>query len=614
MNCAEALEPRRLMAAGELDAMFGTGGVVDVAADARSGLVEVLPDEKILTVHQQHNPTLEGNDVLIARRFLSNGTPDTTFGADGAARFERIEGLPYLATEIAALENGKVLIAGVDGGGVDTVLLNVIRLNSDGTLDTSFGGPARGHGTVVAGIASVPFANPGSGGYAADIAIAPDGRIAIVGHVRTAGVAAMLTPDGSLDTTFSGDGKVIWGDTAGIEVAMLLASSAVFQPNGTLVVGGTKSTLIDGVGSREWVISAFTPSGEPATFNAVGPSYGGLSDLAALPNGSVLAAGWDRGNLVMARYRADGQADSSFGADGFSFTPAPQPVVPGVRGLFLPWRIAMLADGRFYLLARQQEIGVGEEIYLSRYLADGTHDPSFAHHAPVEPTPGEYLSHDFAVSGDAALVLTTRNRGGDVRDLEIRRFSAAGPRLTRNGTLLIGGTSGDDAIAMTRRFRDGRILAEVNGEARLYLPQLVKRIQVYGFGGDDVITVGSDVRSAFIHGGDGNDTLTGGDGDDLLFGGDGDDVLTGELGSDSLEGGLGNDLLFGNAGNDYLLGSAGHDTIHGYGGRDILIGAGGNDQLFGGPGWADVISGGPGFDSAAYDPLDHYAGIEQPRE
>jgi hemolysin type calcium-binding protein len=237
---------------------------------------------------------------------------------------------------------------------------------------------------------------------------------------------------------------------------------------------------------------------------------------------------------------------------------------------------------------------------LARFDVDGRPDPVFPP-PPIVAGANDHGAADMELIGDDPLLLTFVARETDIVPTFARRH-ADGSRLTRSGTLLVGGTSGSDVIKITRRIRDGRLLVEVNGDARPYLPQFVRRIQVYGFGGNDAITIGAAVRSSYLHGGDGNDTLIGGDGDDLLVG---------AVGNDSLTGGLGNDSLEGNAGNDYLLGSAGHDQIHGHGGRDHLIGAGGNDRLFGGPASADVVHGGAGFDAAANDPLDSYDGVEQ---
>src|SRR5207302_5325888 len=80
---------------------------------------------------------------------------------------------------------------------------------------------------------------------------------------------------------------------------------------------------------------------------------------------------------------------------------------------------------------------------------------------------------------------------------------------------------------------------------------------VYGYGGNDTLRLtGGLTVSAFLFGGDGNDTLDAG-------GSTANNVLVGGAGADALTGGTGRDLL---------IGGLGADTLRGGGGDDILIG------------------------------------------
>jgi Ca2+-binding RTX toxin-like protein len=87
-------------------------------------------------------------------------------------------------------------------------------------------------------------------------------------------------------------------------------------------------------------------------------------------------------------------------------------------------------------------------------------------------------------------------------------------------------------------------------------------------------------------------------------GGAGDDVLRADAFSTvriTLAGGAGDDKLTGGEGPDSLDGGDGSDDLQGRGGSDELAGAGGDDKLlgdgYGADPAADVIDGGPGFDS-----------------
>ncbi|SEB04349.1 Hemolysin-type calcium-binding repeat-containing protein, partial [Rubrimonas cliftonensis] len=139
--------------------------------------------------------------------------------------------------------------------------------------------------------------------------------------------------------------------------------------------------------------------------------------------------------------------------------------------------------------------------------------------------------------------------------------------------------------------------------------------------GDRLLSVrGSFPESAFLIGGDGDDTLIsvetfsasgkfasvleGGGGRDRLIGAGGDDRLSGGDGDDTLKSGGGDDRVSGGAGDDVALSGDGDDAMFGQSGDDIFKAGRGDDNMDGGAGddflsgWrgADSISGGEGDD------------------
>jgi uncharacterized delta-60 repeat protein len=98
---------------------------------------------------------------------------------------------------VAIQGDGKIVAVGQNGDG-DFALARYIP---DGTLDTSFSGD---------GLQTTDFL--GAGGLANDVAIQANGRIVAVGFTSGGATGsdfalARYNPDGSLDTSFSGDGR-----------------------------------------------------------------------------------------------------------------------------------------------------------------------------------------------------------------------------------------------------------------------------------------------------------------------------------------------------------------------------------------------------------------------
>jgi hypothetical protein len=128
-----------------------------------------------------------------------------------------------------------------------------------------------------------------------------------------------------------------------------------------------------------------------------------------------------------------------------------------------------------------------------------------------------------------------------------------------NGDLLVGGTGGNDTIAINPS-KDGKsLVVTVNKATAATVPManVTGRIVVHGLGGNDKIAVSPKVTiGADLYGDAGNDSLTGGAGDDVLIGGNGNDKLAGGVGRNILIGGVGADKLTGGTGDDLLVGGS----------------------------------------------------------
>lgn len=262
----------------------------------------------------------------------ADGDLDDSFGNAGIALAgpSRTVGVP---SKPAVQADGKIVFCDTYRvPGVGDAEFQVSRFHADGRIDTGFGQQGR---TMILFASAYPQNNQCTG-----VAIAPDGRIVVVGESQPLGgngidfAVARLTSTGQLDTTFSGDGMV----TVGFDGADAgqpgddRARAVVVQANGRIVVAG--ETMAAG-SNRRFAVLRLRPDGSrDTTFNGTGRVvfgfglYPGLGDrdgaqaLALDTQGRILVAGSaikgldDDTDFAVARLRVDGSLDSSFGNDG----------------------------------------------------------------------------------------------------------------------------------------------------------------------------------------------------------------------------------------------------------------------------------------------------------
>src|SRR5215204_894512 len=132
----------RLNADGTLDQTFGTGGVVIARYGPSSdsaAKVRIQPDGKILLAGKSWTEGTAYNIMLV--RYNPNGTLDTTFNSTGI-KTVNINGESYdYAGDLALQADGKIVVVGdtTSGFGMTGNML-VLRFNTDGTLDSTFDG------------------------------------------------------------------------------------------------------------------------------------------------------------------------------------------------------------------------------------------------------------------------------------------------------------------------------------------------------------------------------------------------------------------------------------------------------------------------------------------
>ncbi|MCX7743161.1 MAG: T9SS type A sorting domain-containing protein [Flavobacteriales bacterium] len=227
----------RYSAEGTIDATFNGGQPFYIEASSYyyGERVRPLSDGKILIAG--HNL----NYSLFFFRFKQNGTPDSTFGVNGLYNFNMIDGSPQYITDMVVLSNGKILIAGRakdlnNNNGFEVGF--VARLNSDGSLDNTFGVNA-GYTTInfgdddnLSAVNSITLTSSG------DIIAAGAGTITVTdgsGSYQTSNAGlAKLDANGQFITTFASNG-IYKGNTLGYRSEF---TKVRILSNGDIIAGG----------------------------------------------------------------------------------------------------------------------------------------------------------------------------------------------------------------------------------------------------------------------------------------------------------------------------------------------------------------------------------------
>lgn len=175
---------------GQLDMAYGTDGIATIDIDP--GMMDdpargaaVLPDGKLL-IGGSATAGPPG-DLFTLVKLLPDGSLDGSFATNGVLQLN-FSNQDDQANGMLILSSGKILLYGVQVGGGPNPL--VVRLNADGTLDTTFNGT--GSRILYAGLVA----------QARDAVELPDGRIVVCGESTTTAWAVRILTTGLIDPNF----------------------------------------------------------------------------------------------------------------------------------------------------------------------------------------------------------------------------------------------------------------------------------------------------------------------------------------------------------------------------------------------------------------------------
>ncbi len=359
----------RYTASGTLDPSFGENGVTILSfpGDTGTACIEDLairPDDSILLAGRALVSSGNNQDFAIAQ-LTPTGQLDGNFGTDG--RLTLHPGNPEYHVEATAITldpAGRAIVAGnalTDHGDsqLDVPSFAAVRIEPDGTLDTSFGD----NGEVVIEMTETAPQGIAVGSRVADVVRYGDGKIVLVGSAyddwagdddsqyRSRLAAARLTSGGQLDSSFSGDGTLVTPVRGLKDHAM--GRAAALTPDGKLTVALSyfEHIFAESYSGPHAMVARFEQSGDlhlgfgTEGSTLVGFGSGGESTPYALDyqaDGKLVVAGvadppeHSLPRFGLARLTATGEPDPGFGTDGLIEGP---PFVPGD-----PWPVAYAYD------------------------------------------------------------------------------------------------------------------------------------------------------------------------------------------------------------------------------------------------------------------------------
>lgn len=261
--------------------------------------------------------------------------------------------------------------------------------------------------------------------HAEAVVVQPDGKIVVVGSAGEYWAVARYNANGSIDTTFDGDGKVtaLYGSGTSSASGSVPYDVAV-QADGKIVTGGWFLTM-DGNSDGYGVLARYNPNGSPDTtfddghlttrYGTPGAVRG--DTMALQPDGKILLAGSFGSQFGVARFNPSGSVDVSFDEDGYLLG-SWGAEAPSLEDLLVQRNGKVVVVGT-YRSGDSTAGGLSYDFALARYDAYGRPDTTF--------------------SGDGKLVT----------DFGTTWDEARGAALGADGKLVVAGQSGND-IAVAR--------------------------------------------------------------------------------------------------------------------------------------------------------------------
>jgi uncharacterized delta-60 repeat protein len=294
------------------------------------------------------------------------------------------------------------------------------------------------------------------------------GAIDSHGRILAAGVAfgnlfgeriglARYKPNGHLDKSFGTGGEV--RTLIGSKYGGVVARAVAIDSKGRIVVAGSQ-----GGPGQFFALARYKPNGnldrsfgENGTLRTSFNGYDGAESVAIDSQGRIVAAGFAKRDLALARYEPDGSLDPSFGGDG--------EVTTDFAGRAAANSIAIDSQGRIVATVDSREPDKVRRFTVARYSEDGSLDGSFGNGGVVTTDfPDHSVAQDVAIDKSGRIVVAGRASSPGHRKFALARYLPDGeldPAFSHDGKTITTFGSGKEVQAANGVAvdRTGRIVA-----------------------------------------------------------------------------------------------------------------------------------------------------------
>ncbi|MEO7210009.1 MAG: T9SS type A sorting domain-containing protein [Chitinophagaceae bacterium] len=356
---------------GFLDPTFGNNGLVSSNDIAGCHAVAIQNDGKILTAGEYSG--------FVVERYNQDGTRDVNFGNNGRA-FIKFHGNSDAATGIAVDQNQNIIVSGFEViNSITNIKIIVLKLKPNGNLDSSFGD----NGIVTQTIDKINYTSAMI--LQPDGKIIVSGQPGKNENDYFKTFLIRFNSDGNIDSSFGDNGKVITEfDEAVTSTAIALQSDGKIISGGTYGFYYLRNPpyYIARYNADGSVDQGFGQEG--IAKYAFGLGEGGdewandLNAIAIQPDGKIICGG-NEGDYInfsydmgLVRFNNDGSLDYTYGTNGIVVISYPDHYST-INTLL------MQTDGKLIAGGTAQDFEVGADpMLLMRFLENGELDPEFA--------------------------------------------------------------------------------------------------------------------------------------------------------------------------------------------------------------------------------------------